>query len=107
MKLTKQEQILRDHEVLGISIRSLGNKYGMSPSRIFRMIVKGKGGLRPARKKEEKAAEAAELPDDVASLKAMLRKEQLKNELLNNVIDIASKELGIDIRKKPGTRQSE
>ena len=104
MKLTKTEQILRDHEVLGISIRSLGNKYGMSPSRIYRMVVEGKGGLKPVRA-EGKAAE--ELPDDVGLLKAMLRKEQLKNELLNNVIDIASKELGVDIRKKPGTRQSE
>jgi len=104
MKLTKTEQILRDHEVLGISIRSLGNKYGMSASRIYRMVVKGKGGLKPLQEKEQAAEE---LPDDVRLLKAMLRKEQLRNELLNNVIDIASKELGVDIRKKPGTRQSE
>jgi hypothetical protein len=45
--------------------------------------------------------------DELSALKAQLRQEQLKNELLNNMIDIASKELGIDIRKKSGTRQSE
>jgi hypothetical protein len=105
MKATKEEQILRDHELLGLSIRSLGNKYGMSRSRIHRMVIKGKGVLKSKDIEEEKVS--AELPDDVASLKALLRKEQLKNELLNNVIDLASKELGIDIRKKRGTRQSE
>lgn len=45
--------------------------------------------------------------DELSVLKAQLHQEQLKNELLNNMIDIASKELGIDIRKKSGTRQSE
>jgi antitoxin component HigA of HigAB toxin-antitoxin module len=48
-----------------------------------------------------------ELPDDVAMLKALLRKERLKNELLNNIIDIADKELGTNIRKKSGARRSE
>jgi hypothetical protein len=105
MKATKEEQILRDREELGLSIRSLGNKYGMSRSRIHRMVLKGKGELKSIVVKQKKELE--ELPDDVAMLKAMLRKEQLKNELLNNVIEVASKELGIDIRKKRGTRQSD
>jgi Mor family transcriptional regulator len=105
MKQTKEAQILRDREELGLSIRSLGNKYGMSRSRIHRMVLKGKGELKSTAIKEEKGLE--ELPNDVTFLKAMLRKEQLKNELLNNVIEVASKELGIDIRKKRGTRQSD
>lgn len=105
MKATKVEQILRDREVLGLSIRSLGNKYGMSRSRIHRMVVKSKVELKSAVSQEAKGED--DLPDDIALLKAMLRKEQLKNELLNNVIEVASKELGIDIRKKRGTRQSD
>jgi hypothetical protein len=48
----------------------------------------------------------ADLPDDVNTLKEELRKAKLKIELLDTVIDIASKELGVDIRKKSGTRQS-
>ena len=47
------------------------------------------------------------LPDDVKQLKELLRKERLKNELLNNIIDIADKELGTNIRKKSGARRSE
>jgi hypothetical protein len=56
---------------------------------------------------QEKPVISEELPDDIASLKALLRKERLKNELLNNIIDIADKELGTNIRKKSGTRRSE
>jgi hypothetical protein len=55
---------------------------------------------------EEKPVQE-DLPDDVAMLKALLRKERLKNELLNNIIDIADKELGTNIRKKSGARRSE
>jgi hypothetical protein len=47
-----------------------------------------------------------DLPDDVKVLKEALRKERLKNELLNIVVDISSKELGVDLRKKYGARQS-
>jgi transposase len=107
MKISRSEQILQDHEISGLSIRSLGRKYGMSPTTIYRMISKERAGKNSPKKQQGQTGELKELPDDVAMLKAMLRKEQLKNELLNNVIDIASKELGVDIRKKPGTRQSE
>ena len=59
-----------------------------------------------AKSKAEKVIQEDDLPDDIVVLKEALRKEKLKNELLNAVIDVASKELGVDIRKKSGTRQS-
>lgn len=100
MKKIRSEQLYHDHEVLGLSFSSLASKYGISRSRSYRMVNKHKPKRTPAR------AASEELPDDVATLQALLRKEQLKNELLNNMIDIASKELDVDIRKKSGTRQS-
>ena len=39
-------------------------------------------------------------------LKKRLREEELKNEMLETMIDLASEELNIDIRKKSGTKQS-
>jgi hypothetical protein len=57
-------------------------------------------------KQEKIVAETAALPDDVQQLKEELRKARLKIELQDIIIDIASKELGVDIRKKSGTRQS-
>jgi antitoxin component HigA of HigAB toxin-antitoxin module len=100
MNKSKEEKIISDHLTQGISFRSLALKYGISYSRAYRIVKTDKST--PAEKSVQE-----ELPEDIAMLKALLRKERLKNELLNNIIDIADKELGINIRKKPGTRQSE
>ena len=103
MDRKKQAEIIYDHQVKGLSYRSLGKKYGMAHAGIFAMIKSNQ-------KKQAKAKELqveADLPDDVKTLKEELRKAKLKIELLDSVIDIASKELGVDIRKKSGTRQSE
>jgi len=90
-------QIMHDRTVKQLSYRSLGKKYGVALSTIHRMINS---------KQEEALPEDGTLPDDVKTLKEELRKERLKNELLNLVIDISSKELGVDLRKKHGTRRS-
>ncbi len=100
MNKSKEERILHDHLTLGISFRSLALKYGLSYGRTYR-IVKSHKTIYQGKPVQE------ELPDDVAMLKALLRKERLKNELLNNIIDIADRELGANIRKKSGTRRSE
>ena len=89
-------QIVYDRNVKQLSYRSLGKKYGVALSTLHRMINS---------KQEEALPEDESLPDDVKALKEALRKERLKTELLNTVIDIASKELGVDIRKKSGTKQ--
>jgi hypothetical protein len=51
-------------------------------------------------------APAESLPDDINILKEELRKARLMIELQDLMLDISSKELGIDLRKKHGTRQS-
>jgi antitoxin component HigA of HigAB toxin-antitoxin module len=100
MNKSKEEKIVHDHLTHGISFRSLALKYGISSSRAHRIVKSNRSTY------EEKPVQE-ELPDDVAMLKALLRKERLKNELLNNIIDIADKELGTNIRKKSGARRSE
>ena len=101
MNKIKEEKIINDHVIGGLSFRTLASKYGISYGRAYR-IVKSQEPTHP-----QKPAAKEDLPDDVAQLKAMLRTERLKNELLNNIIDIADKELGTNIRKKSGTRRSE
>ncbi|MDB4926134.1 hypothetical protein [Mucilaginibacter sp.] len=101
MNKSKEEKIVFDRMTMGVSIRNLALKYGVSASRIYRIVKNNKIT------RKVQAAISEELPDDIASLKALLRKERLKNELLNNIIDIADKELGANIRKKSGTRRSE
>jgi transposase len=101
MDKKQTSQIIHEYQALGLSCRTLGKKYGMSHTRIYRMIKKNQKQGKPAEAVPEEV-----MPEDVKGLKEALRKERLKNELLNAVIDIASKELGVDIRKKSGTRQS-
>jgi hypothetical protein len=100
MNKTKVEKIVQDRLLHGLSFRSLAKKYGTPVSSIHFIVKKHTPVY------QEKPLEEV-LPDDVALLKEMLRKERLKNELLNNIIDIADKELGTNIRKKSGTRRSE
>jgi len=100
MNKSKEEKIIHDQLTNGVSFRSLALKYGVSYSRAYRIVKSHRSTYK------EKPVQQ-ELPDDVAMLKALLRKERLKNELLNNIIDIADKELGANIRKKSGTRRSE
>jgi len=93
-----------DHQVNGLSYRTLGKKYGVPISTLHDMINKKQ---RKYIKQEQVPAAVDEtLPDDVKILKEELRKAKLKIELQDLMIDIASKELGVDIRKKSGTRRS-
>lgn len=100
MNKFKEEKIINDHMIGGLSFRTLALKYGISYGRAYRLVKSQKPTY------QEKPVDE-DLPDDIARLKALLRKERLKNELLNNIIDIADKELGTNIRKKSGTRRSE
>lgn len=76
----------------------------MSYSRIYRMLMGKQKKQQPI--KALKIAEEDSLPDDVSLLKQELRKARLKVELQDLMLDIASKELGIDLRKKHGTKRS-
>jgi transposase len=90
-----------DHQVTGLSYRTLGEKYGIGHTTIYAMLNPKPKELQ----KPKKQAEEAALPEDVKTLQAQLREARLMIELQDNMLDIASKELGIDLRKKRGTRQ--
>ncbi len=71
----------------------------MSSTTAYRIVMKEK------KKKEQEAAQRS-TEEELRFLREELRKANLKNELLDTLIDIASKELKVDIRKKAGTRRS-
>jgi len=95
------KQMLHDRITHGLSFRSLAKKYGTSAATIHRIVKKE----HPIKEKQEGQDDS--MPDDVAQLRELLRKERLRNELLNNIIDIADQELGTNIRKKSGIKRSE
>ena len=100
-------RIKYDHETNGLSYRSLGEKYGIGHTTIYAML-----NPRPKKPQKTKAVQQrgepdeTALPDDIKTLKAKLREALLIIELQDNMINIASKELGVDLRKKHVTRQS-
>ena|SRR5258708_712734 len=102
MDKKKEAQIVNDYTANRGSYRMLGKKYGVSHLRIYRLMMLNKKNQQQA--KEIKAAEEDPLPDDVKTLKEELRKARLKIELQDLIIDISSKELGVDLRKKHGAR---
>ena len=100
-------RIRYEREENGLSYRKLAEKYGIAHMTIYAM-------LNPKRKKPQKAGKGkgekhmvgAALPEDVKALQEQLREARLIIELQDNMINIASKELGVDLRKKRDTKQS-
>ena len=100
--------IIEDHRNEGLGYRILADKYGMSRKQIHRIVMSkvSKKTERPEPGEKPVIREEAAFPDDMEALQEELRQARLKIELQDLMIDIASKELGIDIRKKSGTKPS-
>jgi transposase len=106
MKSNKQE-ILSEYLQGETSYRILAKKYGISHNTIAKWVKK-------LREKEVQLALSKLIPciekegssTEVTELQKQLRAAQLKNKLLETMLDIGEDQYGIDLRKKPGTKQS-
>jgi len=54
---------------------------------------------------QEEITEFKKLQERIAELEEIVEKAQIKNVLMETMVDIAEKEFKIDIRKKPGPKQ--
>jgi hypothetical protein len=100
-------RIRYDHGTNGLSYRTLGEKYGIGHTTIYAMLnPKPKKAPKTKVTRGQGQAEEEQLPDDIKTLKAKLREALLIIELQDTMINIASTELGVDLRKKHVTRQS-
>ena len=100
--------IIADHEIEGLGYRILADKYGMSREQIHRIVMSkaSKSTERPGPVEGAVVTGEAAIPDDKEALKEALRQAHLKIELQDLMLDIASREFGVDIRKKSGTKPS-
>jgi hypothetical protein len=98
--------ILYDHNEGGLGYRKLAEKYGINRDQVHRIVMSKHNKPRKAREIIQKPKAEPVLPDDINLLKKELREARLMIELQGYMLDISSKELGIDLRKKHGTRQS-
>ncbi len=99
-------RIVHDHEVNRLSYRMLGKKYGICHTTIYEMIKSRKKFKSKEMPQAAPLLEEAALPDDLAALKEELRKARLTIALQDLIIDIGSKELGVELRKKHVTKRS-
>lgn len=106
-----KEAIVAEYLTGTISYRGLEAKYGFPSRSICEWVLKYQG-RKPAwkekkRRKDERAGkvQAPDLPKDVKILQEALRKSQLKNELLEEMLKLSEDYTGVDLRKKFGAKR--
>lgn len=118
-----QKQAVQEDLLRGFSYRALAEKYGVSRSTINKwvLVYQGVHGIARSHKqtsydlqqktlgkksKQPIKQHQSELEKRLALLEKQLEWEKLKSQALNTMITVVERELKIDIRKKPGTKQS-
>lgn len=104
--MDKREIVIAEYLTGGITYRRLGEKHGIDFRTINSWVMKYKGKERNRNSKiVVKNATVENVPVDLVQLQKELSTALLHAKLLNAMIDIAEKELKIDIRKKSGTKR--
>ena len=119
-----KKEAVREYLVDGIPYRTLAQKYGVSRSTINKWVLIHQGihdlprshkqisydlQQKTLGKKSKQVAkpDQSELEKKIEVLEKQLEWEKLRALALDTMITVAERELNIDIRKKPGTKQSE
>jgi transposase len=105
--------VIREYETSDLSTAQIGLKYGLAANQVTRWRKRFSSDLSeeksltpdlPMNPEEQKQLDALKKQNE-----ALLKKLELANLKitgLETMIDIAEQELHLDIRKKPGTKQS-
>ena len=96
-------QIVTEYESGGVSLTALQLKYNIGGNETIRKWVKryGKSGLGSIDTSIDSAVRISEKLDNI-TLKNELEEARLKIAALEALIDISSKQIGIDLKKKFG-----
>ncbi len=119
-----QQQAVKEYLIDGIPYRALAKKYNVSRSTINKWVLVYQGIHNIARSHKQVSYDLQQktlgkkskhplpqhhfiLENKIALLEKQLEWEKLKSHALDTMINIAERELNIDIRKKHGTKRSE
>lgn len=119
-----QQQAVKEYLIDGIPYRALAKKYNVSRSTINKWVLVYQGIHNIPRSHKQVSYDLqqktlgkkskqplpqhhSELENKIALLEKQLEWEKLKSHALDTMINVAERELNIDIRKKHGTKQSE
>jgi len=119
-----KNQIIQEYLTQGCGFRQLAAKYGISRTTICKWVAIHQGihnlsttekqqkysnsSMNSSQKKstDNDPQSAAALQQKIAALEKQLQWEKLRADALDTLINVAEKQLDIQIRKKPGTQQS-
>jgi len=109
--LSIRQAIAAEYLSGGITLRELEKKYGYRYAIIGRWVrtyrdTPDVSGVLQQIKRDNAESVKQELPVEVKLLQDQLRLAQLKNQLLEAMLDIGKEQFGLDLRKKSGTKQS-
>ena len=110
--IKSKAEIISEYLSGGCSLRSLGKKYNIPHRTIGDWVLAFQGRKIPWREKMRRRQEKlygkseSEPPKEIKLLQKELRKQQMQNKLLEEIIRIGEKQTGIDWRKKFGTKRS-
>ena len=119
-----QKEAVREYLVDGIPYRALAKKYGLSRSTINKWVLVHQGIHNIPRShkqvsydlqqkklgnksKQPVKQHQTDLEKKIELLEKQLEWKKLRVHALDTLINVAERELHIEIRKKPGTKQSE
>lgn len=89
----------------GVSLRELGDKHGINHRTIHRWVKANESGDEAIERRRMRAEVMSTMPKDVKRLQRDLYEARLHTKLLETVINIAEKEMGIPILKKSGAKR--
>ncbi|SRR6266446_4885418 len=119
-----KNQIIQEYLTQGGGYQKLAEKYGISRTTICKWVQVYQGihnlppsekqqkyyisGMNSSKKKDpEKQQQYTDaMQEKLATLEKQLQWEKLRADALDTMINIAEKQTGISIRKKPGSQQS-
>ena len=107
IKYQNKEGIIAEYLTGNTTYRKLGDKWGIDFRIIHSWVMKYKGKTTKSQSKpkNESVGLSEPLPTEIKKPQEELRKSKLHIELLNAIIDIGGKELGVDLRKKSGAKR--
>lgn len=105
-----KRDIVRDYEKGQYSVRQLSKLNSISTSTIYRWIHKystfNDKDVRVVEKKKSSSEKIKQLEERIKELERTVGQKQLKVDYLEKMIEIASEEFEIDIKKNSDTPQS-
>ena len=106
-----KQQIVKEYESGSYSVSELSRLYGICGQNIYRWIYKysifNKKGYRIVEEHQSAERQVKQLEQRIKDLEAMLGRKQIKLEFLEKMLELASQEFEVDIKKNYSSRLSD